>query len=293
VTSNGVNGRGTRLSNGAESSASGKAAADPDLCRVLLLSYLHDTCHRIYSALPASYTQDELDIFLPCEDALWKAQTPEDWFDTLHLPSAYGDSRSRLMGISMPSALGIINTPSLSCAPLNLNPYSHFILIHAILLRLFTFCNARSSGASEPRNTEKEPDAEVQLMSLQFSLHNWFQNWLTGPDLPKNNGEPTFMFNALPFYWLGQLAIMAFQEGLPPFERTRKDSRSDATFRLVKNWLRHIRNFLRSNGDVPTLFWDQLMIIRLRSWREDMEGGIPDEDEGLLGFFPNDTERKE
>ena len=86
---------------------------------------------------------------------------------------------------------------------------------------------------------------------------------------------------------------MAFQEGLPPFERTRKDSRSDATFRLVKNWLRHIRDFLRSNGDVPTLLWDQLMIIRLRSWREEMEGVIPDDQQGLWGSFPNDTDPKE
>lgn len=131
-------------------------------------------------------------------------------------------------------------------------------------------------------------------MSLQFALHNWLQNWLMGPDLPKKNEgtrEPIFMFNALPFYWLGQLAVMAFQEGLPPFERTRKSSRSDATFRLIKNWLRHIRTFLRSNGDVPTLFWDQLMIIRLRSWREEMEG--PDDQQGLLGFFHNDTDHKE
>jgi hypothetical protein len=134
-------------------------------------------------------------------------------------------------------------------------------------------------------------------MSLQSALHNWLQNWLMGPDLPKKNEgtrEPIFMFNALPFYWLGQLTVMAFQEGLPPFERmARKSGRSDATFRLIKNWLRHIRTFLRSNGDVPTLFWDQLMIIRLRSWREEMEGGIPDKQQGLLGFLHNDTDHKE
>src|SRR6267154_5045592 len=266
-------------------------------CRALLLSYLHDTCHRIYSAIPASYTEDELVIFLPCEDALWKAQTPEEWFDTLHGPSVYGDVRSRLMGISMPKALGIVNTPQLSCVSLSLNPYSQFILIHAILVRLFTFCNAQSSGTSEPKDVETEPNAGAQFMSLQFSLHNWLQNWLNGPDLPKQNDEtkePPFLFNALPFYWLGQLAIMAFQDGLPPFERTRKDSSSDSTFRLVKNWLRHSRDFLRSkNNNVPTLFWDQLMTIRLRSWREEMEGGVPEEQEGLLGFISKSTDPEE
>jgi len=58
----------------------------------------------------------------------------------------------------------------------------------------------------------------------------------------------------LPFYWLGQVALLAYQEGLPPFQPNSPDnSRAELRFKLVKQWLKHIREFLKSNDEAPFL----------------------------------------
>lgn len=77
--------------------------------------------------------------------------------------------------------------------------------------------------------------------------------------------------------------MLAYQENMPPFEcGSPNNLKVEVRFRLVKRWLRHIRNFLKSHDEVPTLYWDELMQLRLQSWQqEDPE----DADEGLLEFF--------
>lgn len=88
----------------------------------------------------------------------------------------------------------------------------------------------------------------------------------------------------LPFYWLGQVAILAYQEGLPPFECNSRDNlNAEVRFRLLKRWLRHIRNFLRSRDEATTLYWDELMQLRLHSWPQEDSGEFGEE--SLLEFF--------
>ncbi|KAG5638800.1 hypothetical protein H0H81_010029 [Sphagnurus paluster] len=122
-----------------------------------------------------------------------------------------------------------------------------------------------------------------------YALHNWLQSWLSSPDLPKVNDineEPPFICNALPFYWLGQVSLLAFQEALPPFEQDSPNNlKVEVRFRLVKQWLRHIRGFLKKGDQAPTLFWDELMRIRLQTWQHEFEGGEEDDQDGLLGFL--------
>lgn len=92
---------------------------------------------------------------------------------------------------------------------------------------------------------------------------------------------------ALPFYWLGQVAIMAYQEGIPPFERNSASLlNSTSRLRLVKQWLKHIRFFLQRSDQSPTLFWDELMKIRLQTWYDEDEADPRGDPDGLLGFFP-------
>lgn len=77
--------------------------------------------------------------------------------------------------------------------------------------------------------------------------------------------------------------MLAYQENLPPFEYgSQNNAKVEVRFRLVKRWLRHIRTFLQSHDEVPTLYWDELVQLRLQSWQqEEPEEG----DEGLLEFF--------
>jgi hypothetical protein len=68
---------------------------------------------------------------------------------------------------------------------------------------------------------------------MQLALHRWLQMWLKTPnarsDVPggteqgkKSTGH--FTADPLPFYWLAQLLLLAFQDGLPPFHRREAPS---------------------------------------------------------------------
>ncbi|KAG6920065.1 hypothetical protein DXG01_010133 [Tephrocybe rancida] len=259
--------------------------------RAIWWSYLHDCCHSIYFALPSSYHPSEIELNLPCEDALWRATTAAEWYMVLQEPSPYGSSKSRLTGIGMLQTLGTLSETRLLEAHTPINPFSHFILIHAMLRHLFVTCVEGRLPKGDVAATVSTNDVVNQeIYRLQYALHNWLQSWLNAPELPKVNDvneEPPFIYNALPFYWLGQVSLLAFQEALPPFEQDSPNNlKVEVRFRLVKQWLRHIRGFLKKGDQVPTLFWDELMKIRLQTWQQEFEGGEEDDQDGLLGFFP-------
>ncbi|KAG6861676.1 hypothetical protein C0995_013245 [Termitomyces sp. Mi166 len=259
--------------------------------RAIWWSYLHDCCHSIYFALPSSYHPSEIELNLPCEDALWRANTAADWITVLQTPSSYGTFKSRLTGVGMLQTLGALSETRLLEVHIPINPFSHFILIHAMLRHLFVTCVEGRLPKGDVAATVNTNDAVNQeIYRLQYALHNWLQNWLNAPELPKVNDvneEPPFIYNALPFYWLGQVSLLAFQESLPPFEQDSPNNlKVEVRFRLVKQWLRHIRGFLKKGDQVPTLFWDELMRIRLQTWQQEFEGEEEDDQDGLLGFFP-------
>lgn len=277
-------------------------------------------------------------------------------------------------------------------------PFGHFILLHGLLGELFRRCTAADSPANKPKPNatdvgsvgyEAEEEVSPQLFVMQMALHKWLKLWLLNPDAPlaaaANGAVPadqkhtTYSADPLPFYWLGQLLLLAFQEGLPPFAtepspdktsssrqstsspsttelsssyscfdsftssssshtppsvfdspiaragesvlgkndnmwlyagptyagstnlgKRKQTDASSAQFSLIKNWLQHIRAFLRRSEGSPTVVWDELMRIRLSGWYADTSmkqsmraqlGQNPDLDEndaeahGLLGFF--------
>ena len=81
------------------------------------------------------------------------------------------------------------------------------------------------------------------------------------------------------------MLLLAYQENLPPFasDNPAWNLSEDAKYGLMKEWFKHIRTFLRRGEQGPTLFWDELMKIRMESWQSDI--AAPDQSEGLLGFF--------
>ncbi|KZT24208.1 hypothetical protein NEOLEDRAFT_1242675 [Neolentinus lepideus HHB14362 ss-1] len=263
--------------------------------RALLISYLHDCCHALYFAIRPSFMLSELTLKLPCEDSLWKANNANEWSFALLGPSPYGSSmEARLTGVNMlqvHSALREFRVPSDLPA---LTPFAHFVVMHTILRDIYAIGMDNPSPADRDSPGHKPAtDSSVtrEIFSLQHWLHNWLQSWLNGPDTPKadaDDEEPPFIANVLPYYWLAQVSILAYQEGLPPFRAGGSSHlNSEVHFRLVKHWLGHIRSFLRKGERAPTLFWDELMKVRLQTKHvdRDVEAGAPEDLEGLLGFF--------
>lgn len=168
------------------------------VCSAIWWSYLHDCCHSIYFALPSSYHASEIELNLPCEDALWQASSSPEWFRILQTTSPYGSSKSRLTGISMPRSLASLSGTRLLTTYMPMNPFSHFILIHSILRRLFITCvEGRMANTTAAGSLGDDETVEQEIYSLQYALHNWLQNWINSPELPqvKGSDEPSFVHN--------------------------------------------------------------------------------------------------
>ncbi|XP_006460902.1 hypothetical protein AGABI2DRAFT_204206 [Agaricus bisporus var. bisporus H97] len=253
--------------------------------RAILWSYMQDCCHRIYFSLPSSYHPHEMTLNLPCESFLWQATTAADWYDILQRPSPYGSTQaSRLTGVSTPKMVAYLSEMRTIPAAVPLSDIAHFVLIHIFLKQLFEYCMREKPTVSDPAVEGEEMDLE--LLTLQLAMHNWLQNWKASRDsqTETRSSEPPMIQNLLPFYWLGQVAILAYQEGLPPFECNSRDNlNAEVRFRLLKRWLRHIRNFLKSRDEATTLYWDELMQLRLHSWPQEDSGEFGEE--SLLEFF--------
>jgi hypothetical protein len=377
---------------------------------VVCLAYCHDQAHRIYFSLPPSFSHAEFIMCLPCDDELWAARTPLEWSELLLKSSPYGSFEERIHGVPMPCAFAavglegpsMIATPSAFSEPPKelsaVSPFGHFILLQTLLGELFRRCSGANSSATS-HVPEGEEQVNEHVFAMQLALHRWLQMWLktrnacpngnpsaeTGPG--QNATTRFFMADPLPFYWLAQLLLLAFQEGLPPFKVLeapapvpsivkiespnsqglhepspfapsisssspfspspfapspfsssnlssasspatlvtpppaymspprqlppsgalygsqgvcRKAAPDVAQFCLIKNWLHHIRLFLRRSQGSPTVVWDELMKIRLSGWQEDAsssqglfgdaenkdgEDDDPVSRNGLIGFF--------
>ncbi|KAF7345373.1 hypothetical protein MVEN_01555200 [Mycena venus] len=229
--------------------------------RALLLSYLHDCCQPIFFGLPSSYFPSEAALQMPCEDDLWMAGSAEEWFSVLQTPSMQS-FQQRLIGSDLCSNLASMNDSEFIPTP-TVNRFSHFILIHAILRDLFAVCSEPINSASDPSRGRQAPSQG--LLAVQYALHNWLRSWTLCTAHARSIGDPSFFNDVLPFYWLGQVAILAHQDGLPPFSSSDRET-GEVRFKMVKRWFKHIRAFL-NKGDESTIFWDELMKIRLHNWQ--------------------------
>lgn len=173
-----------------------------------------------------------------------------------------------------------------------LNPFSLFVLIHGILRKLFEDCLDKKQrdphAPGDGRRSDHQQDEYTRVNpTIQYMLHNWLQSWLQSPDTPKfpKGQDPALLHDGLPYYWIAQVLLLAYQESLPPFasDNPAWNLSEDAKYGLMKEWFKHIRAFLRRGEQGPTLFWDELMKIRMDSWQSDI--AAPDQPEGLLGFF--------
>ena len=106
------------------------------------------------------------------------------------------------------------------------SPFGHYILLQSLLGELFRRCTGTDSLAAAQAGEE----VNEHVLAMQLALHRWLQMWLKTPNANSNENLPYgaesgkkstghFMADPLPFYWLAQLLLLAFQDGLPPFHR--------------------------------------------------------------------------
>lgn len=233
---------------------------------------------------------------MPCDDALWVAGGAREWLQTLQTPSPYGTGLTRIAGVGMQQALAILGEMRPSGITLPLNPFSHFILIHTVLRNIYA---SRSSAASSDGSIQSHmqrandgiiPDSTTDnSFAIQYALHNWLQLWMSSPEamrLEKSTEEPPFVCNAMPFYWLAQVAVVAIQDGTSGAGFDILDGKGEGRFRVLREWLDRIRTFLRNGTQIPTHLWDELMKIRLQVSQSAFQS-VDEYPNGLLSFFPD------
>jgi hypothetical protein len=116
----------------------------------------------------------EVTLKLPCEDALWKAGSAEEWFSILQTPSVHSSSKHRLTGPDLSTNLAFMNDSQFIPGP-NLSGFAHFVLIHRILRDLFVACSETINPASDASRSEEAPSQA--MLGAQFALHNWLHSW--------------------------------------------------------------------------------------------------------------------
>jgi len=141
-----------------------------------------------------TYEQTEIQLSLPCEDALWQANCAAEWFTVLRTISIHGTNQTRLAGSSFHKSLARLSEMRFLTAYIPLSPFSHFILVHAILRKIFYVCADREDSAAEGGSAS---NVEQKIHELQYALHNWLQSWDQSPHRPEtnDNDEPPFISN--------------------------------------------------------------------------------------------------
>jgi hypothetical protein len=174
----------------------------------------------MYSAAPPAFSPAELDVQLPCDDALWRARNAAEWSAAAHTPSPYGVGSARIYGVRMQRVLAALATPSPNrdSAPASasaatdiiLPPFALLLLIHTILRNIAVAQRAPPPGGwSCFTPPPPSPPAAGFMRRTQIMLDNWLHLWLTSPEAaaPAQPQEPPFVCNSLPFYWLAQVSL--------------------------------------------------------------------------------------
>ena len=265
--------------------------------RALWLCYLHDCCHAVFFNISPTLHTEQFTLGLPCEDALLAAKDATEWAQILQAPSPYGPLEVRLCGHFLKSLYFYLvrDNPHNEPRQFLCSPFGHFIMIHAMMRKLFEMYlrdrlpfHQQAQASGRPQLTQHFVDKD-RVYHLQILLHCWLQSWLQSPETPRDVPESRqrFLFNALPFYWLTQVGLVAYQEGLPPFDPEGVYITShEAKFHLMKKWEKHIRKFLERGEEAPTMFWDEAIKNRTETWQQTSGFQFAH----LLGFFHSGRE---
>lgn len=162
--------------------------------RALLLAYLHDCSHCMYNGAAPALAPAELGaVPLPCDDALWRARGAAEWLAAAAATAPVG-AAEHICGVRMPRALAALAAP-VPQAEVRLPPFALFLLIHTVLRNIAV---AQADGGAG--------GGADFACGMQGVLDGWLQLWFAAA-APPAGGEPPFVCNSLPFYWLAQVAL--------------------------------------------------------------------------------------
>ncbi|KAJ7806999.1 fungal-specific transcription factor domain-containing protein [Mycena olivaceomarginata] len=178
--------------------------------RTLLFAYVHDCCHCMYSAASPAFSPAELNVPLPCDDALWRAPRAAAWLA----------AAAPLASLATPPPPNTMpNRPTPLALALPLSSFGLFILIHTVLRNI---CVAQRPPPGGPGwSSSSHSASHLSSMSYhapascaefawktQVVLDNWLQIWRESPEAQAGatQGLP-FVCNSSPFYWLAQVSL--------------------------------------------------------------------------------------
>jgi len=176
----------------------------------------------------------------------------------------------------------------------HISQLAHFILIHAIIVKvhLLGIPKANSPHVDAPTDMAKViascKEVRDRVMHMQSGLRMWLKSWYLCPDVIeyKDPNQVPFLHSSMPFYLVGQVSLLAFVKGFPPFGLPFP-MKGDEKYRLMKEWFKMIKVLMKDGQQDATIILDELMKIRLRNWQAEMQGGATtDDQDGVLGFFP-------
>jgi hypothetical protein len=233
--------------------------------RLLTIAFVHDCFLNIFFSIPPSFFASELNWCLPAEDALWNATSSQEWCSLLRQPSSFGSAATRLTGLNIKTALDVLGDECMPTSGLTLPAFAHFVLINATLSSIYSLSGAQAAArASEPAPDYGEIlSGKPRHSALQYTLNNWLLGWAKAEDetaaAEKAAQEPPFARNAMPYYWLAQATLAMLQEDVS--DKTGIFVAPDTRFRVLGQWLLHIRNFLRSGQSDSARRWIELMQV--------------------------------
>ncbi|KIY66799.1 hypothetical protein CYLTODRAFT_423072 [Cylindrobasidium torrendii FP15055 ss-10] len=177
--------------------------------RSLVLAYLHDCSHCVFSSSLPSLQAADVDLVLPCDELLWEAPSAVEWYARLNEPGVYGHVYTRLPGIPLQSALRALGQKDAQPELKHLNRFALFVLVHGILRNLYM-----PASLQVPTTACDSVRRNASHVGFGFLLHNWMRAWdALGP---QEQEQIPFAYDAMPFFWLAQVSLFAAR--LPPEE---------------------------------------------------------------------------
>ncbi|KAE8153648.1 fungal-specific transcription factor domain-containing protein [Aspergillus avenaceus] len=159
--------------------------------RVELATFCYLTTHAIVYDIPPTILNDEIHLRLPCSSVQWNAKTAEEW-------SLARRSAEDCEPLFQDGLAALLTNPDQSPAPQTYipSPLGNFVLIHALLQRLFMVQQIAGAAPS--------PCVDGLRSQMECALYRWKLGWQRAPESSLDPHNPS---GPIPFTSTGCLSL--------------------------------------------------------------------------------------